>query len=111
MSSYHTPAGGYATAMDLQQAGLKKIANGMLNLTGVTRRARIYTRGNAVFIVPEPVPKQRSHARDRTRSKRWLAGSRRIKKAARLARAQGRRSPYADQWRGWEPLGCTTDSS
>jgi hypothetical protein len=59
--------------------------------------------------VPIPAPKARTHARDRTRSARWQAGSRRTRRLARAARGRGRRSRFADPWGGWEPMGWTTD--
>lgn len=50
----------------------------------------------AMVAVPLPAAKSRTHASDRTRSKRWRAGSRRTKKLTRLARARGRATPRPD---------------
>lgn len=106
--SYHVPPAGQVAALDVtlrrfSDAGLEFV--GMLN-----RHTEMYTGGAVMFFVPVERPKPKTHARDRTRSKRWQAGSKRIKKAARLARRQGRRTPFADPWRGWETMGCIDET-
>lgn len=63
------------------------------------------------FFAPLPKPAPKTHSADRTRSPRWRAGSRRTKKLGRLARRQGRRSPFADPFKGWTDLGWTYEGN
>lgn len=92
-------------------AGLRSLSGGLVHLAETAARTHNFTRGGYLFFAPAEPPKPRTHAADRTRSKRWRAGSKRTKKLARLARKHGRRTPFADPWRGWEPLGWIDETS
>lgn len=59
-------------------------------------------------------PKQRTRAADRTRSKRWRAGTRRARQQIAAARKLGLPNPYAKPGQGfpygWQQIESTSDN-
>ncbi len=79
----------------------------LLRLAAHVRR----THG-VVFATPlRKPPKQRSRAADRTRSKRYRAGTRRTRRQVQNARKAGLPHPLAANapFTGWHQMGCMID--
>lgn len=74
-----------------------------------SRGVEIFTRGEALFFVPIPPPKPRSHAADRTRSPRWRAGTRRHRRLARRGLLSRPAKPPVVLPDSWQDLGWCSD--
>lgn len=103
--------GGLIRDLAAELIKLREQSQPLIAFAGTFRGTHIYTRGSAMFFVPARPRKPKTHAADRTRSKRRRAGSKRTKKAARLARRRRTPASRGAGWSGWTEMGWTTEAA